>query len=117
MKPLILSTATILTASLIYSFPALTQSQRITCVRDHNVITCPNYGSFRYSSNNNNRSRANISCFRDQNVINCQNYGREPRIKDFVNKMLVKENYLTYSHRENSCKELKMCFVTQYFLA
>ena len=42
---------------------------------------------------------------------------REPRIKDFVNKMLVKENYLTYSHRENSCKELKMCFVTQYFLA
>jgi hypothetical protein len=75
MKPLILSTATILTASLIYSFPALAQSQRITCVRDRNVITCPNYGSFQYSSNNNNRSRANISCFRDQNVINCQNYG------------------------------------------
>lgn len=75
MKPLILSAATILTASLIYSFPALAQSQRITCVRDHNVISCPNYGSFQYSSNNNNRSRANISCFRDQNVINCQNYG------------------------------------------
>ena len=75
MKPLILSAATILTASLIYSFPALAQSQRITCVRDRNVITCPNYGSFQYSSNNNNRSRANISCVRDQNVINCQNYG------------------------------------------
>ena len=77
MKPLILPAATILTLGLINITPALAQNQRITCVREQNMITCPNYGSFQYSSNRNNRNRKaiNVSCVRDRNMITCPNYG------------------------------------------
>lgn len=76
MKPLILSAVMTLTVGLIGTAPALAQSQRLTCVRERNIITCPNHGSFQYSYNlNDNRKPINITCIRDDNMITCPNHG------------------------------------------
>ena len=76
MKLFVLSITTIFSASLIALNPVLAQSQRITCIRDRNIINCSEYGSFKYSSKNyNNRKPIRINCTRDRNVISCPNYG------------------------------------------
>jgi uncharacterized protein YbcI len=76
MKLFVLSITTIFSASLIALNPVLAQSQRITCIRDRNIINCSEYGSFKYSSKNyNNRKPIRINCTRDRTVISCPNYG------------------------------------------
>jgi hypothetical protein len=68
--------ATIFSSSLIGLTPVLAQSQRITCIRDRNIIDCSEYGSFKYSSKNHkNRKPIRINCSRDRDVISCPNYG------------------------------------------
>ncbi|MEA5532663.1 hypothetical protein [Crocosphaera sp. XPORK-15E] len=67
MKSLIISTASILLISLISAVPALAQSERITCLRDQNVINCPGYGSFNYRFNNNN---GNVNRTRNDSELN-----------------------------------------------
>jgi hypothetical protein len=68
--------ATIFSSSLIALTPVLAQSQRITCIRDRNIIDCSEYGSFKYSSKNyKNRKPIRINCSRDRDVITCPNYG------------------------------------------
>ncbi|BAQ65351.1 DUF4214 domain-containing protein [Geminocystis sp. NIES-3709] len=64
----ILLTGTLLSISLISATPVLAQSQKITCVRNQNIINCPGYGSFRYrdndnKGNNNNNNNNNYSRF------------------------------------------------------
>lgn len=76
MKLFFLSITTIFSASLITLNPVLAQSQRITCIRDRNIINCSEYGSFQYSSNTyNNRKPIRINCSRDRDFITCPNYG------------------------------------------
>ena len=76
MKLFLLSMATIFSSSLIALTPVLAQSQRITCIRDRNIIDCSEYGSFKYSSKNyKNRKPIRINCSRDRDVITCPNYG------------------------------------------
>ena len=76
MKLFLLSMATIFSSSLIALTPVLAQSQRITCIRDRNIIDCSEYGSFKYSSKNHkNRKPIRINCSRDRDVITCPNYG------------------------------------------
>jgi hypothetical protein len=76
MKLFLLSITTIFSASLIGLTPVLAQSQRITCLRDRNIINCSEYGSFKYSSNKyNNRKPKRINCSRDRDFITCPNYG------------------------------------------
>lgn len=76
MKLFLLSMATIFSSSLIGLTPVLAQSQRITCIRDRNIIDCSEYGSFKYSSKNyKNRKPIRINCSRDRDVITCPNYG------------------------------------------
>lgn len=76
MKLFLLSMATVFSASLIALTPVLAQSQRITCIRDRNIIDCSEYGSFKYSSKNyKNRKPIRINCSRDRDVITCPNYG------------------------------------------
>lgn len=77
MKLFLLSITTIFSASLIGLPPVLAQSQRITCLRDRNIINCSEYGSFKYSSKNyKNRKPIRINCYRDRDVITCPNYGK-----------------------------------------
>ncbi|MFM7572872.1 MAG: DUF4214 domain-containing protein [Snowella sp.] len=77
MKLFLLSITTIFSASLIDLTPVLAQSQRITCLRDRNIINCSEYGSFKYSSKNyKNRKPIRINCYRDRDVITCPNYGK-----------------------------------------
>jgi hypothetical protein len=76
MKFFLLSITTIFSASLIALNPVLAQSQRITCIRDRNIVNCADYGSFQYSSKKyNNRKPMQINCSRDRDVITCPNYG------------------------------------------
>ncbi len=84
MKLPILSTATILVMSLVSASSAIAQAERITCLRDQNLISCPGSPSFNYrtESNNNNLATTNplvtqpvkITCFRDQNMVSCPGY-------------------------------------------
>ena len=77
MKLFLLSITTIFSASLIGLSPVLAQSQRITCLRDRNIINCSEYGSFKYSSKNyKNRKPIRINCYRDRDVITCPNYSK-----------------------------------------
>jgi len=76
MKLFLLSITTIFSANLIGLSPVLAQSQRITCLRDRNIINCSEYGSFQYSSNTyKNRKPIRVNCSRDRDFITCPNYG------------------------------------------
>jgi len=84
MKLPIISTATILLMSFITANSAIAQTERITCLRDQNLISCPGSPSFNYRAETNNSNLNPISplvtqplkitCFREQNLISCPGY-------------------------------------------